>query len=64
MPPASTRDAVALLRAQGYEDHAISLLFQASGIPLPDGRYMRWSTVTIREGVMGEEAGEHQAARR
>ena len=64
MPPATTREAVELLRAQRYTDHGIALMFQASGIPLPEGdRYFRWSAVTIREGVMGEGAGEHQATR-
>lgn len=61
MPPASTREAIQLLRTQGYTDHGIALMFQASSIPLPEGRYFRWSAVTIREGVMGEEAGERRA---
>ncbi len=64
MPPASTREAIELLRDQGYSDHGIALMFQASGIPLPESRYLRWSAVTIREGVMGEGAGDRQAALR
>ena len=58
MTIASTREAIELLRAQGYTDQGIALLFQASGIPLPEGHYLRWSTVVIREGVMDEEAGQ------
>lgn len=55
MPPVSTREAIALLRSQGYTDQGIALLFQASGIPLPEGNYLRWSVPAIREGVMGED---------
>lgn len=62
MAQVTTREAVELLRAQNYTDHGIALMFQASGIPLPEGRYLRWSTTAIREGVMGEGAGEHQGA--
>ena len=60
---ASTREAIELLRAQGYTDHGIALMFQASSIPLPEGHYLRWSAVVIREGVMGEEAGQGQGHR-
>ena len=55
MPPASTREAIELLRTQGYTDHGIALMFQASDIAPPHG-YFRWTVVSLREGVMGEDA--------
>lgn len=53
---ADPAEAITLLRKQGYEDHAIALLFQASRIPLPQGNFLRWSIPAINS-VAGDRPG-------
>ena len=61
---ATIREVVEQERGAGRDDHQTATLLRPSKVPLPEGNWHHWTAACIREGVMGEGAGEHQAATR